>query len=118
MRIEMRCDLQQWSEQIVTLGLVVVSPAEILHHPSPIDIGKQAVIAQTGALQHFWRADKQNIFDRRLRTKFVSAMKRHHAGRQANNQTRAGDNRSSAALLHFKFLRSKISTAPLKAMAA
>ena len=118
MRIKLGCDLQQGKKQIVALGIVMMPSAKILHGTSPIDVGKKAVIAQTGSLQYRGRTQEQDFFDSGARTKLVGAMKEQGAGSQGKNETAAGDERNFAALIHFRFRCSKMSTAPLSAMAA
>jgi len=117
-RIEMRGDVEQRKKQVIASRAVVVPSAKILHGARPIDIGKQAVVAQTGALQHLGRIEIQHVFERGLWAKFVGAMKYYGTGRQKNGNARPGNDRNFAALLHFRFRCSKMSTAPLRAIAA
>src|ERR1700722_4663119 len=118
LRIEVRRYVEQGIEKVVAFRDGGLPSADILHSARPIDIGKKAVVTQAGALEHLGRTEIQHFFDRGLWTKFVDAMKHYSAGCQKNDETRAGNDRYFAALLHFRFRCSKMSTAALRAMAA
>src|SRR6202030_1471861 len=117
-RIQCGSNLQQRGEQIVVVGLVAMAIAEILNCARPVDIGEKAFVAETGALQNLGRTDVKNFFQRGLGTNLVDSSQHQHAGDQASQQSDAGGDCDPTPCLHFRFLCSKISTAPLRAIAA
>src|SRR5580700_739585 len=118
LRIEVRRYVEQGIEKVVALRAGVMPSTKILHGARPIDIGKKAVVTQAGALEHLGRTEEQHFFEAGLRTKIVGATQHYGAGCQKNDDRRAGNDRNFAALLHFRFLCSKMSTAALRAIAA
>jgi len=117
MRIELRGDLQQRREEVIAGFAVMVPEAEILHRASPVDVRQQPVITETHPFQHLGRADVQDFFERGPGPYFVRMMQGHSAGAEESNHAGCGNDGSLAAV-HFRFRFSKISTAPLRAMAA
>src|ERR1700691_2903630 len=118
MRVKMSSDFEQRRQSMVTGGEVMMPVAEVLHRARPINACHQAGIAETRALDHLWRTEKENFIERALRTQLVDALNHKRTGSQRDDQASARDHRSFPASRHFKSRCSKISTAPLSAIVA
>ena len=118
MRIQCGSNLQQRGEQIVVRGVVVMAIAEILNGARPVNVSEKAFVAEAGALQNLGRTDVKNFFQGGLGANLVDASQHQHASDQATQQTDAGGDCDAMPGFHFRFLCSKMRTAPLRAIAA
>jgi hypothetical protein len=89
MGIQVCGDFQQRSEKFEVGPAAGMLATKILHRSRPIDVGEKAFIAETGALQYFWRTDVEHVFQGRLRTKAIDGLEHEHTGSEKNAQADA-----------------------------
>jgi hypothetical protein len=95
----------------------MVLVAEVLHGSRPVDIREKALIAETESLHDFGRADVENFFQARAGGQSIDSHQSDNRANQKKKQEPGRQDCSLAAGSHFKFRCSKISTAPLSAIA-
>src|ERR1035441_749511 len=86
--------------------------AKILYRARPVDIGKQSVVAEAQAFDPLGRVEIEDFFERSLVAHLIQPPQEHDGTGQRKQQQNASRHRNLARASHFRFRRSKISTAP------
>src|SRR5262249_36909501 len=91
-------------------GSLLMFAAEILHGARPVNIGQQAGVTKTQALERFAGRNVEHFFQGGLAAPegLRFARRQHGAGKQCRHEQREGD---SATSIHFRLRLSKTSTA-------
>src|SRR5215469_17517814 len=117
MRVERSRDLKQRCQFVIGSCAIEVPIAKVLHGASPIDAGHQAIKPETRLTHYFRRTDVEGVVDDVAWPDPVDILQQENAAQHGNHKTHSGHPSGALLRTHFRFLRSKMSTAPLKAIA-
>src|SRR6266498_3508596 len=119
MWVECGRDLEQGRQFVITALMEVVTMTEILYGPRPVDACHQSVKAQAGMLHQLRGADVKRVIDNCSRANLVDVIRQQNTGSQRDGEAyrRKCSGAQARTQVHFKFRRSKMRTAPLRAAA-
>src|SRR6516225_5201001 len=117
MGVQGRSNLEQGCEFVIASFQLDVTAAKVLHRAGPVDTRHKAIKAQARSPHHFRRTDVESIIHDVAWLDVIDTVKQENASQHGERHASSRNQSGAFPRIHFKFLRSKISTAPLRAIA-